>query len=411
MRPIAIVLVLGAATAVARAQPVPLPPADDVYADTDPSALSDYRGVLDPYGQWIEDPTYGTVWIPSLDEVGPDFEPYRTAGHWEYADDDYVWVSDYPWGWLPFHYGRWVSINGVGWAWIPGRTYAPAWVDWRVGTEDWDYVGWSPTPPTWGWYGGVAISLGFLPYTPYWYVPQTFLFDDHVHHHVVHGHHADEIHRHARKFEVDYPGHRRHDGDMRASRSHHRGPPPSSLGKDVRVARARPNEPSVARARQFARPSTARAVGASPPARTVDRPAPASRTVPPRGTRPAPSETRPMTSRPAPSRAAPAPSRTDGTRAQPPRAAPSRPAPSRATPPPTRASPPPMSRPAPAPSRPMPAPSAPRASPPPMSRPAPAPSAPRASPPPMSRPAPAPSAPRASPPPMSRPAPSGSRPR
>jgi hypothetical protein len=27
---------------------------------------------------------------------------YVTGGHWSY-DGDYVWVSDYPWGWVPFH--------------------------------------------------------------------------------------------------------------------------------------------------------------------------------------------------------------------------------------------------------------------------------------------------------------------
>jgi len=78
---------------------------------------------LDPYGNWVEDATYGTAWVPSPTVVGDDFTPYQTAGHWAY-DDDYVWVSEYSWGWAPFHYGRWVYVGGVGWEWIPGRTYA-----------------------------------------------------------------------------------------------------------------------------------------------------------------------------------------------------------------------------------------------------------------------------------------------
>ena len=42
-------------------------PADDSggYADTDPSALSDFRSTLEPYGTWTDDPNYGSVWVPS----------------------------------------------------------------------------------------------------------------------------------------------------------------------------------------------------------------------------------------------------------------------------------------------------------------------------------------------------------
>ena len=89
---------------------------------TDPSALSDFREPLSPYGTWVEDPTYGTVWVPSAVVVGADFAPYQTAGHWELsADHDWIWVSDYEWGYVPVHYGRWGWIAGRGWASIFGR--------------------------------------------------------------------------------------------------------------------------------------------------------------------------------------------------------------------------------------------------------------------------------------------------
>lgn len=159
----------------------PVEVAPDVYADTDPSALIDFQAVLDPYGSWVDDPTYGTVWVPSPDEVGYDFVPYQTAGHWAYDGTDYVWVSDYPWGWVPFHYGRWVFSDDFGWVWVPGRAYAPAWVDWRVGYDDWSYVGWAPTPPDYGWFGGAAIGLSFYPSVYYSYVPSRYVFDRHVH--------------------------------------------------------------------------------------------------------------------------------------------------------------------------------------------------------------------------------------
>lgn len=99
---------------------------DDTYEDNDPSALDDFRAALDGHGAWVDDNEYGTVWLPAPQEVGPDFVPYATAGHWLYDDDDYVWASDYPWGWVPFHYGRWVLTAGLGWAWIPGRVYSGA---------------------------------------------------------------------------------------------------------------------------------------------------------------------------------------------------------------------------------------------------------------------------------------------
>src|SRR5260221_10253446 len=75
-------------------QEVPIGVAADAYADTDPSALSDFRPALDPHGIWVDDPVYGTVWMPNPDEIGADFAPYVSAGHWAY-DGDYVWVSDY----------------------------------------------------------------------------------------------------------------------------------------------------------------------------------------------------------------------------------------------------------------------------------------------------------------------------
>src|SRR5260221_1504162 len=52
----------------------------DDSADMDPAALSDFREPLVPYGTWVDDPTYGTVWVPSAEVVGPDFVPYFTAG-------------------------------------------------------------------------------------------------------------------------------------------------------------------------------------------------------------------------------------------------------------------------------------------------------------------------------------------
>ena len=135
-------------------------PSDD-YQDTDPSALTDFHQTLDSHGTWVDDPTYGTVWVPASSEVGATYTPYTTAGHWAYdANDDYVWVSDYDWGWAPYHYGRWVEIDGRGWSWIPGREYRGAWVTWGA-DGGYGTVGWAPMPPEYVWRGGVAVTYAY----------------------------------------------------------------------------------------------------------------------------------------------------------------------------------------------------------------------------------------------------------
>lgn len=154
--------------------------------DTDPSALTTFRPALDPYGSWVDDSTYGTVWVPNRELVGADFAPYASRGRWVLtADDDWMWESDYPFGWAVFHYGRWVWVQDRGWAWVPGRTYANAWVVWRVPSARYAYVGWAPMPPTWGWYGGYAFGLWYSPPVPYVFCPSAYVFDRRVHYHIV----------------------------------------------------------------------------------------------------------------------------------------------------------------------------------------------------------------------------------
>ena len=76
----------GAVEMNAEAQAASAEPANpseyDVAADTDPAALNDFRGTLDPYGEWADDAAYGTVWIPASTVVGVGFTPYVTHGHW-----------------------------------------------------------------------------------------------------------------------------------------------------------------------------------------------------------------------------------------------------------------------------------------------------------------------------------------
>src|SRR3954467_5611117 len=60
---------------------------------------------LSPYGDWIQDPHYGYVWAP---HVSVGFRPYYSSGYWVMTEYGNTWVSRYPWGWAPFHYGRWM---------------------------------------------------------------------------------------------------------------------------------------------------------------------------------------------------------------------------------------------------------------------------------------------------------------
>lgn len=96
---------------------------------------------LSGQGNWIQTDDYGYVWQPNVND--PNWAPY-TDGHWVYTDDGWTWDSSEPYAWAVYHYGRWVNLDGTGWVWVPGYTWAPAWVSWRYGDG---YVGWAPLPP------------------------------------------------------------------------------------------------------------------------------------------------------------------------------------------------------------------------------------------------------------------------
>jgi hypothetical protein len=96
---------------------------------------------LRPHGLWVKHARYKYVFCPRVDA---GWRPY-THGHWLYMRDrGWYFDSDEPFAWAVYHYGRWVDDDRLGWCWVPGNHWAPAWVSWRRSK---DYVGWAPLPP------------------------------------------------------------------------------------------------------------------------------------------------------------------------------------------------------------------------------------------------------------------------
>ncbi|XAH22269.1 DUF6600 domain-containing protein [Xylophilus sp. GW821-FHT01B05] len=128
--------------------------------------------VLDNYGDWQNDNSYGAVWFPRA--VAANWAPYRD-GRWEWiAPWGWTWIDDAPWGFTPFHYGRWAQV-GSRWGWVPGRAgprpvYSPALVGF-VGVgggatvpmgSGRPGVAWFPLAPGERWRPAFQASPGYL---------------------------------------------------------------------------------------------------------------------------------------------------------------------------------------------------------------------------------------------------------
>src|SRR5665213_780814 len=114
------------------------------------------------YGAWQSNPDYGNVWYPS--NVAPGWAPY-SDGYWTTVSGfGLTWVDRAPWGYAPFHYGRWTHIRGR-WGWLPGTyvarpVWAPALVAWTGGEVSIGVSGGA----VYGW-----VPLGWSePYRPWW---------------------------------------------------------------------------------------------------------------------------------------------------------------------------------------------------------------------------------------------------
>ena len=136
-------------------------PSDQQYVSPDVVGAQD----LDQYGNWQSDPDYGQVWYPT--NVAADWSPY-SDGYWSYVGPwGWTWVDAAPWGFAPYHYGRWAYVDD-SWAWVPGPVvvseppvYAPALVA---------FVGGGGGGVDWGVSlaigGAVAAGVAWFPLGP-----------------------------------------------------------------------------------------------------------------------------------------------------------------------------------------------------------------------------------------------------
>jgi len=277
---------------------------DLVRSESERYVASDLYGTweLDRYGYWREVPEYGPVWTPYY--VPPAWVPYST-GFW--VHDPYygwTWVDTQPWGWAPFHYGRWVRVHGR-WCWAPGPrivrpVYAPALVVFAASSsgsflfslngppQAWVALGWGePCVPWWGrpefrrpWWGGWGgpriVNHVVVKHTTVVHVHQLRSFE-----------HA-RTHQAVVKAREDHFARGRFDHGRFAGRHDAGGRHPTwggdRLERPMRVVGEEPNRPSMGEAhrpqREEERPKEVRTPISEAERASQDRQAPAPRREP-----------------------------------------------------------------------------------------------------------------------------------
>ena len=120
------------------------------------------------FGAWSVAAGGLRVWTPS--KLPASWAPYQ-QGAWTWNSPwGWTWVDDQPWGFAPFHYGRWLTVKGH-WAWTPGQwgavrpVYAPALVGWLGGPaftlDGAPAVGWVALAPDEPVFPGYAVSARY----------------------------------------------------------------------------------------------------------------------------------------------------------------------------------------------------------------------------------------------------------
>ncbi len=148
-----------------------------------PKVVRTFYNSLVPHGTWLNHSQFGWVWNPTVARNDRNWRPYSDGGRWLATDQGWYWQSDYTWGSIPFHYGRWTQDARAGWIWFPDNVWGPSWVTWRMSGN---YLGWAPLPPGAIWVAGrglsfkgqiAGVNFNFgVPYQHYTFVPNRQVF-------------------------------------------------------------------------------------------------------------------------------------------------------------------------------------------------------------------------------------------
>lgn len=124
----------------------------DIYKENN-EFLTEIFGVNKAFAQTESELFNLFVWRPLTEiarqktvesgEVPPPYLPYNN-GQWVNTDAGWYFKGETPQEEITSHYGRWTEDPNLGYVWLPGKTWSPAWVDWRENPE---YVAWAPIPP------------------------------------------------------------------------------------------------------------------------------------------------------------------------------------------------------------------------------------------------------------------------
>ncbi len=151
-----------------------------------------FYAALQDQGDWFGTDTYGYVFQPRAAAKDPNWRPYAD-GYWSFTDEGWTWISYEDFGWATYHYGRWTKLASIGWVWVPGYEWAPAWVSWRTSSSyadesadadqpvdpEADVIGWAPLPPNAVLYPGPGLVGGLdyvydIPPENYCFVPTPY---------------------------------------------------------------------------------------------------------------------------------------------------------------------------------------------------------------------------------------------
>jgi hypothetical protein len=88
------------------------------YARNNSSPYGYGASDLGYYGNYTNVSGYGMMWQPFFTGVG--WDPFMDGAWSWYPGYGSMFVSAYPWGWMPYRYGNWMFVPGFGWMWQPG---------------------------------------------------------------------------------------------------------------------------------------------------------------------------------------------------------------------------------------------------------------------------------------------------